>query len=293
MVNAPRPSTPPLRALRAFEAAARHSSFVKAAEELAVTPGAIAQQVRLLENWLGQPLFIRSAHGITPTANTKLVLKQLTTAFDELSRTVQSLRAISLPDQVRIATMPSIALLWLSTRLSGLQKRFPELEISVSALDEPPNFKRELFDIGLFYCDEVPSDTVGTVVLVDTLSPVCVPSLDISSLSDLTRHALLHDASWENDWERWLAFVGAKEVAPNRGPVFSLYSVALQSALDGRGVLMGRTALVQKDIANGRLVRPFPIEAPGDKLYVLIPAGRELPPSHLELARALNRYEEL
>jgi LysR family glycine cleavage system transcriptional activator len=104
---------------------------------------------------------------------------------------------------------------------------------------------------------------------------------------------LLHDAAWDDDWERWLAFVGAEQIPARRGPVFSLYSVALQSALDGDGVLMGRIALIQKQLEDGELVKPFESDAPGKKLYLLIPTGRDLPSSHLELAHCLRNYQAL
>jgi DNA-binding transcriptional LysR family regulator len=120
-VQPPRPVLPSLNALRAFEAAARHESFVKAAGELGVTAGAIAQQIRLLERWVGHPLFQRFAHGVKLTDEARAVLPCMTDGFDALGDAVQNLCAVHRPTEVQIAALPSIALLWLSPRLPKLR----------------------------------------------------------------------------------------------------------------------------------------------------------------------------
>src|ERR687897_17959 len=144
-LNALRPQLPSLKSLRAFEAAARHESFLKAAEELGVTAGAIAQQVRQLEGWVGRALFPRHAHGVKLTREASLVLGKLGEAFDALGSAVQLMRTINLPREVRIAALPSVAQLWLAPRLPRLKREFSDLEVSVSALETPPNFNRDLF----------------------------------------------------------------------------------------------------------------------------------------------------
>lgn len=291
MIEAARPSLPPLKSLRAFEAAARHCSFVKAADELGVTPSAVAQQVRLLENWLGHPLFFRHAHGISATRPTALVEKELTKAFDALSKAVQELRSTTVPNQVRIATQPSIAQLWLSERLPAIKEQFPDLEISIFAHDKPPNLNRDLFDIAIFYAAEVPLDAVGRVILTDVLFPVCAPSLPID-YDDFSGVTLIHDGTWRSDWEKWLKVACAEHVSSQRGPVFSLYSLALKSAMNGDGMLMGRRALVEQSLETGRLRRPFKLEVPGDKLILLLPDRADIPQGHLDLADFLSERHD-
>jgi LysR family transcriptional regulator, glycine cleavage system transcriptional activator len=160
---------PSLKALRAFEAAARHESFLKAADELGVTAGAVAQQVRHLEAWIGRPLFQRHAHGIRLTREASLVLDQLGEAFDALGSAVQTMRTINLPHEVRIAALPSVAQLWLAPRLPRLKREFSDLEVSVSALETPPNFNRDLFDLTIFYIADAPRHARAVTLSDDTL----------------------------------------------------------------------------------------------------------------------------
>ena len=289
-LNAPRPQLPSLKALRAFEAAARHESSLKAAEELGVTAGAIAQQVRQLEAWVGRPLFLRHAHGVGLTREASLVLGKLGEAFDALGSAVQLMRTINLPREVRIAALPSVAQLWLAPRLPRLKREFSDLEISISALEKPPNFRRELYDLAIFYIVGDPLDDAAAITLTeDMLFPVCAPGLltgdpPLRSPEDLAHHTLLHDDSWREDWRRWLARAGARDVPPTRGPLFSLFSLALQTAMDGGGVLIGRRTLVQDALADGRVICPFDLSLPAtDRLTLLLPKERELPPRQSDL----------
>lgn len=155
-VDPPGPPLPSLNALRAFEAAARHEGFARAAAELHVTAAAVAQQVRTLEAWAGRPLFQRLPQGLQLTHEGRAVLPRMIEAFDSLGLAVQALRTINRPHEVRIAALPSVAILWLSPRLPRLRRNFPDLALSVSAVEQPPNFRRDLCDLGLFFvADEV------------------------------------------------------------------------------------------------------------------------------------------
>ncbi len=292
-LNAPRPPMPSLNSLRAFEAAARHESFSKAADELGVTAGAIAQQVRHLEGWIGRPLFRRHAHGIELTREAAVALGKLDEAFDALGSAVQLMRTIHLPRQVRIAALPAVAQLWLAPHLPRLQREFSDLEISISALEQPPNLKRDLFDLAIFYTAERPPGARAIVLSEDWLFPVCAPDLlggayPLASPADLARHTLLHDNGWRQSWPHWLAAAGAGNVPANRGPVFSLFSLALQAAIDGGGLLIGRRTLVQNALNDGRLVRPFELCLPtADRLTLLIPEDRTLPGRQADLVEWL------
>ena len=251
-VAPPRPKAPPLTALRAFEAAARLGSFAAAADELGVTPGAVTAHVKALEADIGALLFDRHPRGVRLTALGAAALPKFTSAFDALGQAVQSLWASAAPRVVHMATLPALAQLWLSPRLPALRAAAPEIAISITAMEAPPNLKRAPYDLSLFY-----SDGPGTVLEPDVIFPVCAPSLAarLTSPADLANLPCLSDAVWAQDWDHWLASVGATIVP--RGPVFSLYALAVEEAVNGAGVLIGHSTLVASHLARGTLVAPF------------------------------------
>jgi LysR family glycine cleavage system transcriptional activator len=263
-IKPPRPRLPSLNALRAFEAAARLESFAKAAEEIGVTAGAVTQQIRQLEATLGFAVFRRLPQGVALTDAAREALPRLTRGFDMLGQAVQTLREAQPHRPLAIAALPCIAQLWLSPRLPALQAAFPDLQISISAMEESPDPQRDPYDLSLFYRENVPNSG-GLQLATDAILPVCPPSLatKLPTPADLATQTLLHDAVWRGDWARWLAFAapGAK-VDPSRGPAFSLYSLALDACLSGSGVLIGRMSLVGPHLAEGRLIAPFPQAMP-------------------------------
>ena len=253
-----RPKGPPLNALRAFETAARHGSFSAAANELSVTPGAIAQHIKTLEEWSGSKLFERHPQGVTLTATGSKILPEFVTAFDRLGEAVQSLRSHTTPDEIRIAALPSIAQLWLSPRLPEIRSRHRELKLSVWALEFPPNLKREPFDLNLFF-EPLPGDPAHIEICRDSLFPVCSPALaaELDSPQDLAAKTCLHDSRWSGDWKLWLDAVCPGLAIDTAGPTFSLYSLALEEARNGAGVLIGHEPLVRRHLEQGTLVAPF------------------------------------
>ncbi|SFC88423.1 LysR family transcriptional regulator, glycine cleavage system transcriptional activator [Bosea sp. CRIB-10] len=278
-VKPPRPALPPLNALRAFEAAARLGSFSKAAEEIGVTQGAIAQQIRHLEAFLGLTLFRRLPQGVALTEAAQEARPRLSAAFDALALIVQELKASHAGRALTIAALPCIAQLWLSPRLPALQQAFPGLAISINAMEEPPTGRHDSFDLALFYLAKPPA---GSLALdEDSLFPICTPALagKLRTPVDLAGQTLLHDAVWRGDWARWLRHAGIDGIDPGRGPSYSLYALALDAVLGGAGILIGRKSLVAPYLADGRLVAPFAEERPtGDKLTLLFPpAGKPHP----------------
>ncbi|MEZ5716081.1 MAG: LysR family transcriptional regulator [Paracoccaceae bacterium] len=253
-VDPPRPRGPSLNALRAFEAAARLGGFSKAAEELNVSPGAVAQHVKALEDWAGAALFARHAQGLSLTGAGAGALGPLTDAFDRMGEAVQSLRAFANPAALHIAALPAIAQLWLAPRLPAIRAALPGQDISITALESPPNLMRETFDLALFYADEG-----GDIIDEDEIFPVCAPHLAerIGTLDDLAQLPCLIDSTWSGDWARWGFSARPDRPFRPRGPVFSLYALALDEALAGAGVLMAHRALVAGPLAAGRLVAPL------------------------------------
>ena len=249
----PRPRPAPLNALRAFEAAARLGGFRVAAEELAVTPGAVAQQIRTLEDWAGGALFERKAQGVELSALGASVASSLTAAFDEIGAASARLRNRAAPNEIRIAALPSVAQLWLAPRLPVLRAAMPSLAASVTAIERPPNLLREAFDLALFF-DAAPGAARLYRLADDEITPVASPAraAAIRSEDDLSGQSRIVDAAWAEDWASW-----SPRLASTNGPVHSLYALAVEEALSGGGVLMGHLPLIDRHLKSGALVAPF------------------------------------
>jgi len=291
-VAPPRPKGPPLNALRAFEAAARLNSFSRAAAELCVTPGAVAQHIKALEEWAGAPLFARHAQGVRLTPLGRAVAPGLGDAFDSLADAAHLLRRIAAPDEIRIAALPSVAQLWLSPRLPAIRRTSPGLSISVTAMERPPNLMREPFDLSIFFGTGPTEDTATLILAEDSLFPVCAPEIATRLITprDLSRETLLHDASWRDDWAIWLAAEKLSGIAAASGPAYSLYSLAVEEAIHGAGVLIGHAPLVAPALASGALVAPFArrIAAPASLVATL----REPAPAESRLGDLTRRLAQ-
>lgn len=245
-----------LNALRAFEASARLGGFARAASELKVTPGAIAAQVKALENEYGAALFERHAKGVRLTALGESIKAQFIEAFDAVEDAARTLRQLSAPQRVHIVTSPALAQLWIGPRLPRLTEILAPIEISVTAVDEPPNLKRSPFDLCLFYTEQL--ERGQRMLAVEELLPVCVPALagQIKHPGDLASVRCIADVGW-TDWEVWTRSAMPAQKFVARGPGFSLYSIAVQQALLAAGVLIGRRSLIQRYLDSGELVAPL------------------------------------
>lgn len=255
---------PPLNALRAFESAARHLSFTKAAEELNVTPGAISHQVKTLEELLDVPLFRRLTRALRLTEAGQAALPALSQGFDKLAEGIEQMRAHCESGVLTISVSPSFGAMWLMPRLEHFRIQHPDIEIRIDGTDRLVNLARDAADVALRYG---PGGYSG--VRVDRLfghlnTPVCSPALlsgehPLRRPEDLRHHTLLH-IDWNNaeaSWRMWLLAAGLHDINPTRGPHFSMEAMAVQAALDGQGVALVGDILVTDDLAAGRLVRPF------------------------------------
>ena len=265
-----RPKGPPLNAMRAFEAAARLQSFVLAAEELSVTPGAISQHIKSLEAWAGGKLFERNAKGVELTRTAKTILPAFVSAFDAIGAATHVLRNAQETRTIHIAALPSIAQLWLPSKLALVRREFPDLVISVTALETPPNLNRELFDLSVFIGEIVDPDSQIELER-DVILPVCDQRTGarLNSVSDLKSERLLHDASWSQDWNDWFKSAGSDQRSDPKDPTYSLYSLALEEAKAGAGVLMGHMCLVRDALRSGMITAPFKHEHCTEKSLVL------------------------
>ncbi|WP_419713009.1 LysR substrate-binding domain-containing protein [Pseudomonas sp. NFX224] len=182
--------------------------------------------------------------------------EQFIAAFDAVEEAARTLRRLSAPQRVHIVTSPALAELWIGPRLPLLTEMLTPIEISVTAVDEPPNLKRSPFDLCLFYIERLGR---GQRILAnEQVIPVCVPALaaKITHPGDLANVRCIADVGW-NDWEVWTRSVMPSQKFVARGPGFSLYSIAVQQALLSAGVLIGRRSLVQRFLDTGELVAPI------------------------------------
>lgn len=273
-VKPPRPKGPSLNALRAFEAAARLGGFTAASEELNVSPAAVAQQIKNLEDWLGTPLFERHSQGVRLTELGAGGVDAFEDAFDRLGEAVQALKADAGFSGFSIAALPSVAQCWLVPRLPELRSQLPGVGISVTALEIPPNLARESFDFAIFFETE-PKEAGGVVLAPDRITPICTPKVaeKLTRIEDLATVPCLRDIHWVRDWDLWLDAAGCSPTPRLTGPAFSLYSLALDEARASGGVLMGHECLVAPLLDSGELVRPFDITVDTGRWLTLRCAG--------------------
>lgn len=282
---------PPLNALRAFEAAARHLSFSQAAAELSVTPAAVSHQVKGLENLLGVPLFRRLTRGVALTDEGRAYLPGLTEGFDRLAEASARIARHGLAGRLVVSAIPSFAMRWLLPRLADFRQRYQDLDMDVEATIQRVDFGRDDVDIALRYGRGDWPNVHWELFLNETVFPVCSPKLlegaaTLRTPGDLKHHTLLHDSqikhhtllhdgqikineSWMG-WPSWLALLDVEDVDTERGPRFSDSTMMLEACAAGHGVAIGRRSLCEADLAQGRLVRLFGIERPANFDYYFV-----------------------
>lgn len=281
---------PPLNALRAFEAAGRHLSFKKAAEELFVTPAAVSQQVKLLEEYLGTPLFRRLTRALELTVPGAAMLPRVSEGLDCFVSALAAARRTEARGRIAVWAPPNFVTRWLLPRLTSFTTSYPQFDLRITAtlraIDKPerePHAEPGRHDAEAQLAVRYGTgDYAGLVDLLFRPSyvPVCSPKLlargnGLRKPSDLRFHTLIHDDSSPGDeerpgWEEWLAYAGAKGVDFDRGPRFSNASLVHEAAVDGIGVALLLRPLVDTDIEQGRLVVPFPQAAPTRFAYYLV-----------------------
>ena len=269
---------PPLNALRAFEAAGRHLSFAKAADELAVTPGAVSQQIKLLEEFVGLPLFVRGPRGLTLTEAGAAALPSLSDGFDRLEAGARLMTERGGPRRVTVSAAPSFASKWLVPRLDRFTGANPDIDVYVHADMDLVDFASGEADLAVRFGPGGYEGLSATLLMAERIVPVCAPALvtgdpPLRTLADLAHHTLLHDDARTEDgpsWAMWLRAAGAGNVDAARGPRFNQSSLAIEAAVAGKGVALAKAALAEADLVAARLTIPFDYATPTEFSYWVV-----------------------
>lgn len=271
---------PPLNAIRAFEAAARHLSITGAAEELSVTAGAVSRQIRSLEESFGFKLFVRGHRQIALTRQGQEYYRAVTKALDELRDATRRLRRRTQRKQLRIRAYTTFAMRWLIPRLSGFHAEHPEIEVLLKASLDPVDFRKEDIDGAIRLGDGRWPGAHTYRLVSNLLAPVCSPALlqarpRLKRPTDLVRQTLLHSMARPDDWATWLRAEGIDElVDPRAGMSYESSAMAYAAAVEGQGLAMAQLFLVEEDLRAGRLERPFErVVDMGDFTYYLLTAA--------------------
>ncbi|GJH11370.1 transcriptional regulator GcvA [Caballeronia novacaledonica] len=257
-----RPALPSLNALRAFEAAGRLGSFKEAAAELHVTHGAISQQVRLLEAWLGASLFERHNRRVVLTPAARAYLAEIGPLFDRLAQATARFGLSETVSRTLTVNAPAtFTLRWLVPRLERFRVLHPDVEVRIETSNEPVESLKDTHDIVIRGGPDTFYGYAMRPFLEEERLPVCSPvllrRLPLRAPEDMQRHTLLHTSSLPRVWPDWLAQVDLPALTPAAVLTFDHFYLTLQAAVDGMGIAMGPTALVADDLAAGRLVAPF------------------------------------
>ena len=256
---------PPLNALRSFEAAARHSSFLKAAAELCVTSGAVSRLVKSLEDYLRVELFERSHRGVILTEDGQEYARAISQALDSVAYATDQLLRKHSGDSLRICCRPAFALHWLIPRWPSFQAAFPNLLIDLRTSLTPHLEGMNNFDLVFQMSEEDDLPDIDGIVSERVFDfetfPVCSPDFmarnNLSSLDALRDLPFIHAALMPHDWDWWLASAGADFSVDQKGLMFDSLSLAYNAARSGIGIAMGVGAYAAPDIAAGRFVQPF------------------------------------
>ncbi|MFC6439953.1 transcriptional regulator GcvA [Bowmanella sp. JS7-9] len=253
---------PPLNALRAFEVAARHLSFTRAASELYVTQAAVSHQIKSLEDFLGIKLFLRRNRKLLLTEEGQRYYADIRDVFHGLHEATERLLASGEKGALTVSLPPSFATQWLVPRLHQFSTLHPDIDVRIKAVDFDEGFLNDDVDVAIYYGRGKWPGLHAEKLHTEYLTPMCSPIMLLKSgkplktLDDLKYHMLLHDHSRQG-WKDWLRHFQVAGINANQGPVFSHTMLVLQAAAIGQGVALGHSVLARPDIEAGRLVCPF------------------------------------
>ena len=258
-----------LNALRAFEASARHQSFSAAAAELNVTPAAVGQLVRTLEDWLGAPLFHRTAGGrarLTPTEAAERALPEIRAGLERLSLGLERLKEGAMNGVLTVTVSPAFAAKWLLPRIDRFHSACPDTDVRLDTNLKAVDFVSQRIDIGVRYGTGKWPGLAAEKLMDEEVYPVCSREIqrkkNLHTPADLKPEMLLHDLSMDGHagfptWDAWLRKAGVQNISTARGMKINNSAAVLQAAIEGHGVALARSVMARDDLMSGRLVRLF------------------------------------
>ena len=282
---------PPMMSLCAFEASARKLSFTKASQELHLTQAAVSFQVRKLEDKLGVQLFVRRNRNLSLTPEGLLLLTAVQNALSILEAGKKSVVGCGTDKHMTISVPFSLSGKWIAPRLHKLTRIAPDLDLRVDANDHLVDFDKESVDLAIRYCEHPPENLYSVLLFADTIFPVCSPRLMEKFEGNLgpaqvAEQILLHDQMADYTWRDWIQSVGLNNELAVGGYKFSHTGNALDAAIAGQGIALGRLALVTDDLEAGRLVMPFTtVETTNYGYYIVVP---EKPQSNSLICTAID-----
>jgi DNA-binding transcriptional LysR family regulator len=274
--------SPPLNALRMFDAAATKGSFKGAAKQLNVTQSAVSHQIKFLEEFLGVFLFVRNSRGIELSQAGRAFYHHVHAAFAEIDDGMRTLHRMTRPGELTIQTYSTIAVRWLMPRIQEFQKLYPQLVIRLVTSQNDPDFNDESSDVALMIGKPSAGRMQSSYLFTPRLYPVCTPQVakTLNSLEDLAKQTILQVYPSNGDWSIWLAGCGLDVIDPDNGLRFDSYDHALRMAARGHGVALAMQPYSSEDFAAGVLVAPFPGHdvKPDFFWYIVSPETRALDP---------------
>lgn len=266
---------PPLNAIKVFEAAARSESFVAAADELSVTASAVSHQIKTLEEFLGVVLFRRNKRKVQLTPQGEQYLVSIRYALDEIEVATQRLKSNPETDVVTISVAPNFLTRWLMPRMQRFQKKYPEVELQISASTGLIDFNRSNTDMAIYFgkgdWHDIDVHFLRDVLLV----PVCSPQLitadrPLVKSEDLRKHTLIHVSKRLDEWSQWLQLSGVDWTGFGHGLQLSSSQLATAAAQEGLGVALADSTLSSREITEGKLIMPFDIMLDTQKSFYLV-----------------------
>lgn len=263
---------PPLNALRAFEAAGRHQSFLLAARELHVSAASVSRFVKLLEADLGCTLFIRAANGVRLTDVGEKYLNTIRPPLQTIATVSQSYRQQKYQRGLQIISIPAIAETWLVNCLWNFQQQHKTIEINLVIDDRAVDFRNDDTTIWLNYSDGNLDGTASFALPEDRLILVCSPQIahTLKVPADIFNYPLLVDIDWTNDWLTWLQAARLPTIIPDNHVIFERYSMVVNAAIASSGVAIGHSTLLESYLQMGTLVTPFAINAVSQKQFYAV-----------------------
>lgn len=276
---------PPLNAIKAFEAAAKTGSLSGAGQALFVSPAAISQQVKLLEDHLNVQLFNRNRRGVELTEEGQLYLTYVHESFEKLRIGQQKVEQLGNRNTLIVTAIPSFASKWLMPKMFKWMERNPELEMRIEASNTPVNFNTSASDFSICFGDKGYPGLIKKEMFRDTISPVCSPEIatlfDGDLLQLLKNQPLIH-IDWGDEnvhlpgWDDWLQHANIQGISSSRTLQLNYSSMAIEAAVQGKGIMLGQATMVQEELQAGKLVRLSDISLPLNKPYYLIYPKRTL-----------------